>query len=168
MKLPQIIPFITITILTLFIISCSENNKLQTNEISQQENEQAFNKTLDKHLNAIVNKDLDALKSTMSPDGKMQLIMQGTEIINSVDSFINFHEGWFQDTLWTMETKVLRTEIGNTIGLAVTESMYREPERNDEPYYNRMIVTYALEKNNDKWCIINDHASTIEKSTDKK
>lgn len=125
-----------------------------------------FNKTIQKHIDAIVARDLKSLRSTLSPSGKMTLIMQGTEIINSVDSFINFHEGWFQDTSWSMDSKIIKTEIGEKIGLAITESMYREPERNGKPYYNRMIVSYILERSEDKWFVINDHASSIRKSTD--
>jgi len=52
--------------------------------------------------------------------------------------------------------------------MAITEIVYREPERNGEPYFNRMIVSYVLEKIDGHWCIIKDHASSVEKSTDKK
>lgn len=147
----------------LILSSCIQKN---TTNIKHPNHKVEFQKTIQKHLNAIVNRDLETLKSTMSPSGKMTLIMQGTEIINSVDSFIDFHEGWFQDSSWNMESKIIKTEIGNDIGLAVTESMYREPERDGKPYYNRMIVSYVLERNKDNWYIINDHASSIIKSTD--
>ncbi len=46
--------------------------------------------------------------------------------------------------------------------MAVTEIVYREPEREGKPYFNRMIVSYDLEKIDGKWYIIKDHASSIE------
>lgn len=131
-------------------------------------NKRDFIGTLKKHLNAVAQKDLVVLKSTMSPEGKMHLILPKTEIISSVDSFMNFHKEWFKDTSWTFETEILHTDIGEKLGIAITEIMYREPDRNGKPYFNRMIVTYGLEKIDGTWYIIKDHASSIEKSTDEK
>lgn len=146
------------------LVSCNEVD-IQKDEISAEQNTQEFIRTLEKHLDAVSNKDLSALRSTMSPEGKMQLILPSSEIMNTVDSFMNYHEQWFQDTSWTFDTQILNTEIGNTIGLGITEIIYREPLRDGEPYYNRMIVSYGLEKLDNKWYIIKDHASSIEKST---
>ncbi|MTB51715.1 nuclear transport factor 2 family protein [Lewinella sp. W8] len=128
--------------------------------------EQAFVATLEKHLKAVSERDLTSLRATMSPEGKMQLILPGTEIIETVDGFLDYHREWFQDTTWTFETKILNTEIGEQVGIGITEIVYREPERNGEPYFNRMIVSYALERINGNWYIIKDHASSVEKSTD--
>jgi len=164
---------ILLSVATLFMVitSCENTNPSSKNEDAEMEilqNKNDFEAVLQKHLNAVSYKDLNTLKSTMSPEGKMQLILPGSEIISTVDSFINYHKEWFQDTTWTFETKILNTEIGDKIGIAITEIIYREPDRNGLPYFNRMIVSYGLEKYNDKWYIIKDHASSIEKSTDKK
>jgi len=154
------------------ITSCTSKLALKkdviSSELNSEQNKKDFIEILEKHLNAVSNKDLIALKSTMSPEGKMHLILPQTEIISSVDSFMTFHKTWFEDTNWTFETKILHTDIGDKIGIAITEIMYREPERNGAPYFNRMIVTYGLEKIDSKWYIIKDHASSIEKSTDEK
>lgn len=146
----------------------SENGEETVAPPSNAENEKALVEALEKHLNAVSNKDLKTLKSTMSPKGKMQLILPGSEIRNSVDGFMQYHEEWFQDTTttWTFETKILNTEAGERIGLAVVEIIYREPKRNGEPYFNRMIVSYGLEKLDGQWYPIKDHATSAEKSTD--
>jgi len=128
--------------------------------------ETAFVTTMQKHLDAVSNKDLETLASTLSPDGNMQLILPGEEIIHSAQGFLDFHQEWFQDTSWTFETKILDTEIGHEMGIAITEIVYREPDRAGVPYFNRMIVSYALQKTAGEWYIIKDHASSIEKSTD--
>lgn len=125
-----------------------------------------FTETLQTHLAAVSNKDLQSLKGTLSPDGKMHLILPGSEVIATVDRFIEYHEEWFQDTTWTFETKIIHTDIGPKIGTAITEIIYREPNRAGKPYFNRMIVTYVLEITGDQWYVIQDHASSIEKSTD--
>lgn len=163
---------ILITVILFVVVSCKRDMPSDSSEpavmadVSQ--NEANFRKTLQKHLDAVTNRNLDSLKSTMSPDGKMQLILPGSEIIKSVDSFIDFHKEWFQDTTWTFKTEILSTDIGDRIGTAVTEIRYEEPLREGGPYYNRMIVTYGLEKLDGNWYVIQDHASSIEKSTDPK
>ena len=153
-------------ITVISITSCDSNQEKSNVNVNNNalQNEALFVATIQKHLDAVSNKDLTTLKSTLSPEGKMQLILPNSEIINSTINFIEYHKEWFQDTSWTFETKIINTEIGDKIGIAVTEIIYREPDRNGKPYFNRLIVSYGLEKIDDKWYIISDHASSIEKS----
>jgi len=162
-------------LLAFFILisnSCNIENSRKddigfSDKMTDNKSHQDFKAVLKNHLNAVSNKDLKLLKSTMSPNGEMQLILPGFEIMYSVEKFMNYHENWFKDSTWTFETKILNTEIGDKVGLGVTEIVYREPDRNGEPYFNRMIVSYVLKKIDSNWYIIKDHASSIEKSTDK-
>ena len=153
----------TLTVLSVSILlSCNRN---PTDQFDSTKNEQEIKKTLSTLLSSIENKDIDALKSTMSPSGKMELIVSNTPITYSVDEFVNFHEGWFKDSSWTMETKILNIEAGLHIGTATTEAIYREPIRDGKPYMNHMIVSYVLEKDiNKNWYVIKDHASTLSKT----
>ncbi|MFL0353443.1 nuclear transport factor 2 family protein [Xanthomarina sp. GH4-25] len=166
MRPKYILSFIIIFIVVLFSCNQTPDNKKETKNQVQQ-SEQKFINTIETHLNAVTNRDLETLKRTMSPKGNMQLILPGTEIINTVDGFMDYHKEWFSDDSWTFETKILNTEIGETMGMVITEIIYREPERNGGPYFNRMIVSYDLKKIEGEWYIIKDHASSIEKSTDK-
>lgn len=127
---------------------------------------EAFTATLQKHLDAVSNKDLPSLESTLSPDGNMQLILPNREITNTVTEFVDMHRDWFQDTSWTFATKILNTEIGTSIGNATTEIVYREPNRNGKPYFNRMAVSYTLKKSKNRWYVVKDHACSLEKSAD--
>ena len=119
---------------------------------------------MQRHLDAVSNRDLETLENTLSPQGNMQLILPGMEMMNSAEEFMAYHREWFQDTTWTFDTNILNTEIGDRLGMAITEIVYREPDRNGKPYFNRMIVSYVLEKNNGQWYVIKDHASSVEKS----
>jgi len=146
---------------------CSCNTKLgnpESKEISQVQNEELFKSVLQKHLTAVANKDYKTLESTMSPDGKMELIQPSSETVYGVKGFMDFHQEWFDLPNWTIKTKVLSTDVGDKIGVATTEFYYEEPERNGKPYFNRLVVSYTLEKVNNEWFIIKDHASSIEKT----
>ncbi|AUC85042.1 hypothetical protein CW731_06955 [Polaribacter sp. ALD11] len=155
-------------LLSLLIISFSscevKEKRTQKNETSKKQNEELFNSTISKHLNAVTSKDSSALKATMSPKGNMELIQPSSEILYSVDGFMKFHQKWFEAPNWTVDIKILSTDIGDRIGVATTEFLYKEPDRNGKPYFNRLIVSYTLEKINNNWYIIKDHASSIEKT----
>lgn len=152
-------------VLSATFISCKEEkSNVEQVKVNPQQNEQQFVAALEKHLDAVERKDLKTLKSTMSPNGNMELIQPSMEVINGVDGFMKFHEDFFNHPNWSLKFKITSKNVGEKIGIATTEATYKEPERNGKPYFNRMTVTYALEKINDKWYIIKDHASSIEKT----
>lgn len=156
---------ILMSLLIIGFNSCDIKEKeIQKNEISQKQNEKLFKAAILKHLNAVTTKNIEMLKTTMSPNGNMELIQPSSEIVYTVDGFIKFHQEWFGIPNWTVDTKILSMNIGDRIGVATTEFLYKEPERNGRPYFNRLIVSYALEKINNNWYIIKDHASSIEKT----
>ncbi len=156
-------------ILIIVLFSCNKNaEKTHESTDKQINNDSLFIQTMQKHLDAVSNKDIKTLESTLSPNGEMQLILPSSEIIYSAEKFLDYHRDWFKDTTWTFETKILNTDVSNDFGMAITEIVYREPDREGEPYFNRMTVSYDLKKIDGNWYIIKDHASSIEKSTDQK
>ncbi|WP_397362712.1 YybH family protein [Olleya sp. R77988] len=134
---------------------------------SQKDNQQQFLDVLNKHLDAVPKKDLATMKSTLTPNGNMQLILPKSEPITTNAGFMKYHKDWFAaDLEWSFETKILNTEVGETIGMAIVQSIYKEPLRNGKPYFNRMIISYDLQKIDGTWYFIKDHASSVQKSTD--
>lgn len=156
---------ITLLLLTLFSLTCFANKTDQklSDAVS---NKKSFIATMTKHLNAVTNRDLKSLKSTLSPKGDMLLILPQTENIKSVGAFMDYHKEWFAAPDWTFETKILSTNIKSDLGMAIVEIVYKEPVRDGNPYFNRMTVSYVLEKIEGQWYIIKDHASSVQKSTD--
>lgn len=131
---------------------------------SQEQNEKAFIAILEKHLAAVSARDLKTLASTLSPDSLMILILPNQKVLKSSGEFLNFHREWFQDTIWTFETEIKDFYVGEEYGLAIVESMYKEPNRNGKPYFNNMSISYGLKKVDKKWVVFKDHASSIEKT----
>ena len=121
---------------------------------------------MQQHLQAVSQKDLAALAATLDPDGRMQLILPQSEIRHGADVFLSFHRDWFAIPDCTSETRLLNHEMGQVLAMVVVEIVYREPQRDGMPYFNRMIVSYDLIRKNGSWYVIKDHASSIEKSTD--
>jgi len=156
---------VLLSLLIIGISSCDIKQKDgKKNEMSKIKNEELFKSVLNKHLTAVSKKDYGTLKSTMSPKGNMELIQPNSEVVYDVKGFMDFHQEWFDVPNWTVKTKVLSTDIGDKIGVATTEFFYEETERNGKPYFNRLIVSYTLEKINNNWYFIKDHASSIDKT----
>lgn len=156
-------------VLVLIVVSCNQKDRVVTqpcNEVNNEANKEAMLSVMKTHLDAVTNRDLKTLKSTLAPNGEMQLILPGQDIIFSTEKFMDFHREWFKDTGWSFQTKILNTDLGKTFGMAVTELTYREPERNGKPYFNRQIVSYDLKKIDGQWYVVKDHCTSAEKSTD--
>ena len=150
-------------LLICLLTACGHQVKPDQNNHSEHN---AVLNIMQKHLAAVTNKDLKALSETLPPDGKMQLILPGAEIKDSVAGFLKFHEDWFSSPDWTFETEILNATVGKQLAMVVVQIIYREPLRDGKPYFNRMIVSYVLQKTDGKWYVIKDHASSVEKSTD--
>lgn len=157
---------------TIFLLSLLAGCGNPVNSVDEQQNKEAvrqtdvraFHATLERHLNAVSQKDLQTLASTLSPQGDMYLILPNTPITTTAKDFLAMHEEWFQDTGWTFEPKILHTDVGQDLGIGVVEVMYREPNRNGKPYFNRMAVSYALRKMEGRWYVVKDQACSLEKT----
>ncbi|MBR9922240.1 MAG: hypothetical protein GYB31_15485 [Bacteroidetes bacterium] len=120
---------------------------------------------LEVHLKSVREKDLETLTQTLPPaDYPMQLILPDGTRMETAGAFLDMHREWFKDTTWTMETKVLFSDRKGDYTISVVESVYREPDRNGNPYFHKMYITYALKQFDENWLVVMDHASTQEKS----
>jgi len=175
MKTMNLFNVLIISMILFGLVSCIETKEKQIEEIAEENtfvtkanDAEACLGLMQTHLDAVTNRDLETLASTLSPRGNMQLILPGTEITNGVDGFMEYHRSWFKAPDWTFETNILNADVGPELGMAIVEVIYREPLRDGVPYFNRMIVSYVLQKVDGQWYVIKDHASSVEKSTDKK
>jgi len=137
----------------------------EVNAVTNQQDSIEFNTSLEKHLNSVSNKDMETLKTTLlEPNELMILILPNGSLTTTSKEFLAIHEDWFKDTTWTIDFVITYSNNSNNFGIALVESIYKEPDRNGKPYFNKMLITYVMKKVNNKWFAIKDHASTIEKS----
>ncbi len=121
--------------------------------------------TLQKLLTSLENKDLGALKETMSESNEMELILTNGDIMTGADSFVAFHESWFQDTAWSIRHELIDFKLYDGIATSTVKAYYNEPDRDGQPYFHNMVVTYVLHRSEDgTWAVIKDQATSFEKS----
>ena len=161
-QLPAIVLIASICL--AITLSC-QNGEVAT-AIATEADKKQFIETLEKHLNAVSSKDLAKLESTLPPDGKYFLMLPRSETTSTSAEFLKMHEEWFTDTTWTFQTKIVYSDVGVQMGLAIVDVMYQEPDRNGQPYFNKMVVSYTLKKFDGKWYVATDHASSLQKTGD--
>lgn len=130
-------------------------------KLQKQQDHKLFHATLRKHLKATADKDLTTLSSMMNPDGLMHMIRPNTPVIYSTESYLKFHESWFQDTQWSINTSITDSQVGDEIGMAVVLLRYEVPNRNGYAYWKELNVSYVLKKYGASWYVISDHSSAI-------
>lgn len=150
------------------LTNCSEGKTIPEKSTSHKENVTQFTNALRAHLDAVTQKDTIAMEKTMAPNGELYFLQPQRELSKTSSSFMDFHKGWFKNATspWSISFKIIDTEVSDSLGVAIVECVYQEPERDGQPYYNRLHVTYAQKKMNDIWYVILDQATSIEKSTD--
>lgn len=157
---------IFLALISVLMFSCTHQNGNKKASSSQSDSETSFTTAMRKHLDAVENRDVAALQSTMAPTGTLYFLLDKRPLSTTSTSFMDFHREWFKDSTWTINFKILHTAIDDNLGVAITESMYKEPNRDGKPYYHKMHVSYTQQKIDGQWYVIMDQASSIEKSTD--
>src|SRR5262249_32514387 len=65
-----------------------------------------FRETLDKHMRAIRERDLDALAETLPAD-QLVLITSDGRLVTAVAEFLAMHRGWFAQPTWSLGTELV-------------------------------------------------------------
>ena len=156
-----------IAALPLLCCACDPGAASPSDPVHSTADSLAFIQTLQTHLDAVVNKDLAALRPTLMPGERMELILPGTPPTYTVKEFMDFHAAFFTIPGSTMnDIAIVSAHVGNRFGIAHTQATYREVERDGKPYFNRMAVGYTLEKIDGRWYVVKDQMCSLEKSTD--
>jgi len=155
--------FQLLAILSVILFSnCSTSSLLS--DTQRQKNEAAFLEVMNTHLQAISTKNVNQLAATLPPNDEMFLLLDGMEMTTQPEQFLKLQKDWFDSGEWTFEPKIVRSDIGIELGYTIVEVMYKEPDRNGKPYFNRMLISYDLKKINGKWYVVKDQATSIEKT----
>jgi ketosteroid isomerase-like protein len=115
------------------------------------------------HLSSIVKKDIELMKTTLPQSGDLYLTLPDGSMTTTVKEFVDGQGSWFKTDGWSFVNKIIKHEHGKQFGYVLVIADYKENDRGGKPYHHQMFVSYDLKKNNDKWIVVKDHASTIKK-----
>ncbi len=114
-----------------------------------------FKETLDLHLKAINERNLEVFLSTVATD-KVRLILPNGQLITGKEAFNTFHKSWFEDLDWSIKSQTISVECHESLSTALLDVIYYDLDTNG----NKTELTYYLylvfEKIDEKWYLIHD------------
>lgn len=96
--------------------------------------------------------------------GRYLLILPDGNSMNTAQEFYEMHQEWFKEPGWTIDMEIKEFRQSGDFAQSTVVATYREPDRNGQPYWHKMWITYVLENIDGRWFVTSDHASTMEKS----
>jgi len=122
-------------------------------------NKPDFDKALQRHLDAISNRDIDAYKARLTKNDKLYTIVQNGHAFTSSSEIIAVHEEWFKDKNWIWEGNVVHKVVGEYMAMALVKYDYRA-KAEDKPFSTWLIYVFQLQDG--EWRIIHDQNTAID------
>ena len=119
-----------------------------------------FRETLDKHLTAIQNRDLDALIATL-PDDELVLVMSDGKVVRTVRDFVDAHRGWFAMPDWELTTDPIHILESADIGVAVLRLDYSDLKPDHSRFHEHSVLTLIFARRNDRWVMVHDQNTPV-------
>ncbi len=122
-----------------------------------------FKDTLNIHLEAIKNRDIDGFKKTIAQDDRLTVILPNGSLIKGYDRIIKFHENWFKDMDWSIDFSVINELIGSDLSSVLIEVRYNDINEEKEPYQLEHYLNLIFIKENSDWSLIYDQNTLFPK-----
>ena len=122
--------------------------------------QKTFSETLDIHLNAILNSDLNAFEPTVS-DSIIHISPMG-EKNQSKAQFIKLHQEWFNRKNWKWEGEILEKHSTSSMGYALIGYSYSETnEAGTISFKVKCYLTLIFKKSGNSWKLVYDQNTII-------
>jgi uncharacterized protein (TIGR02246 family) len=122
-----------------------------------------FRETLDKHLKAIQQRNLDALVETL-PSDELTLVMSDGRFVRSVREFVELHRGWFESSTWKLETTVVSMVESTDLAMVLLHLEYRDTPASGPAVHETSHLTLVFARRDGQWVMIHDQNTPIKKA----
>lgn len=114
-----------------------------------------FRETLERHLRAIRERDLEGLVDTLARD-ELTLITADGRLVREPSEFISMHRDWFGGTTWTLDAEVVSLVETRELGLAVLRLDYRDDPPGQTPIRESSWLSLVFALRDGRWVMIHD------------
>ena len=118
-----------------------------------------FDLALQKHFDAIANRDLNAFKAHLTQNETLYTIVQNGHAFTTPKEAITIHEEWFKDPSWIWEGSVVHKVVGQDMAMALVKYSYRANAK-DTPFETWLTYVFALEDG--EWKIVHDQNTALD------
>lgn len=119
-----------------------------------------FRETLDRHLRAIRQRDLEALIDTVARD-ELTLITSDGRLVREPNEFSAMHREWFTGTTWTLDAKIESLAESPGMGLALLRLDYRDDAPGRPPVRESSWLSLVFALRDGRWVMIHDQNTPI-------
>ena len=145
----NILTFVVFTLSIFTLIACSGGAHVKPD----------FDYALQKHFEAISNRDIEAFKSHLTKESTLYTIVQNGHAFTTPAETIEIHSQWFKDPNWVWEGTVVHKVVGEDVAMALVKYQYRaKPE--DKPIAT--WLTYVFQLQEGQWRIVHDQNTALD------
>ncbi len=119
-----------------------------------------FRETLDQHLAAIQNRDLESLVATL-PQDELMLVMSNGKIVRTVREFVDGHRSWFAMPHWELTVAAVDMFETADVGVAVLRLDYSDLKPDHSRYHEYSVLTLIFARRGDRWVMVHDQNTPI-------
>lgn len=122
----------------------------------------SFRAALDRHLQAIQHRDLEALADTVAPE-EIILVTADGKLVQSTREFLDMHRGWFAMPDWKLNVTPVQVYETPGMGVAVLHLDYREEPPGRKPTYQESYLTLVFQERDGRWVMVQDQNTPIKR-----
>lgn len=123
---------------------------------------ESFDETLQRHLGAIQNRDLDTMMATVSVDPGPTLIFPDGQLLTGKQAFHDFHETWFADTQWRIDISEVRRVVSAEMATVLLRYTYRDVPEPGEGNPRSTFLVLVFQLIDDEWLLVHDQNTRIQ------
>ncbi len=120
----------------------------------------AFDAILEKHFDAIEQRNLNQLLGTVSKN-EIILILPSGKYSSTFEKYKEINQAWFEDPSWKIDFTILNKILGEDIAIALAEIEYINQESNETELNYFLNLTF--QKINNEWKLVYDQNTVIMK-----
>lgn len=120
----------------------------------------SFRAVLERHLQAIRDKDLAALADTVAAD-ELVLVMADGKVTRRTSDFLAAHRGWFAMDHWSLAAEPIHVHETFDTGVAVLRLDYRESPPGQSTARQESILTLVFQLREGKWLMVLDQNTPV-------
>lgn len=120
-----------------------------------------FDAAVQKHFDAIANRDIEAFKSHLTRGDTLYTIVQNGHAFTTPAETIDIHEQWFKDQNWIWEGSVVHKVVGDDMAMALVKYQYRA-KADAAPFSTWLVYVFQLQEG--QWRIVHDQNTALDYS----
>lgn len=130
------------------------------NRVDQWEVRVTFEETLQRHLRAIRDRDLDGLVDTVAPE-ELVLVSAAGDVSTETRKFIDLHREWFESSTWSLESEILHLRERGPFGTCLIGLHYRDIDNAGDVIQQDSILSLMFERIGDRWLLVQDQNTPV-------